>query len=92
MRPLFYYYDEEKAFTECFEYLLGRDLLIAPVLDEGATVRQVYLPEDEWTHFFTGETFEGGEAMVDAPIGMPPVFVRKDADCAKELLLMQFQD
>ncbi len=92
MRPLFYYYDEEKAFTERFEYLLGRDLLIAPVLDEGATVRQVYLPEDEWIHFFTGDTFKGGFVTVNAPIGMPPVFVRKDADCAKELRLMQFQE
>lgn len=36
MRPLFYHYDEAEAYTEKTEYLLGRDLLVAPVYEEGA--------------------------------------------------------
>ena len=77
MRPLFYYYDEERAYTERFEYLLGRDMLVAPVLDEGATTREVYLPKDHWVHFFTKEEYEGGVVTVDAPLGQIPVFIRK---------------
>jgi len=76
IRPLFYHYDEEKAYTEKSQYLLGRDVLVAPVLKEGATSRQVYFPDDTWIHLFTGKRYEGGVTEVDAPIGFPPVFMR----------------
>ena len=79
MRPLFYHYDEPRAFTEKYEYLLGRDVLAAPVIVEGAAVREVYLPEDRWVHLFTGREYGGGTHEVPAPIGQPPVFVRRDA-------------
>ncbi|HAQ52734.1 MAG TPA: alpha-glucosidase, partial [Lachnospiraceae bacterium] len=52
MRPLFYHYDEPRAYTESLEYLLGRDILVAPVIDKGATTKTVYLPEDEWVHLY----------------------------------------
>lgn len=80
MRPLFYHYDENRAYDEMTEYLLGRDLLVAPVLKEGATGRECYLPKDKWVHFFTGKEYEGGSVWVDAPIGQPPVFIRKDSE------------
>ena len=54
MRPLFYHYDEKPAYTEKTEYLLGRDLLVAPVYEEGTKKRQVYLPKDVWVHLFDG--------------------------------------
>ena len=86
MRPLFYHYDEEKAYEEMTEYLLGKDLLVAPVYEKGRTSRSVYLPNDAWVHLFTKKEYVGGTYVIDAPIGYPPVFVRKDSDCAKELL------
>ena len=79
MRPLFYHYDEEKAYTVSDEYLLGRDILVAPVLKKGAVSRTVWLPEDEWTHYFTGKEYKGGEYVIEAPIGTPPVFIRKSS-------------
>ena len=86
MRPLFYHYDEEKAYEEMTEYLLGKDLLVAPVYEKGRTSRSVYLPNDAWVHLFTKKEYVGGTHVIDAPIGYPPVFVRKDSDRAKELL------
>ena len=80
MRPLFYHYDEDPAYTERTEYLLGRDILVAPVLKKGADSREVWLPEDRWIHLFTGEEFRGGTHTVPAPVGTPPVFVRADSD------------
>lgn len=80
MRPLFYHYDEEAAYEDSTEYLLGRDILVAPVLTEGVSGRECYLPQDEWTHFFTGESYRGGNVWVQAPIGQPPVFVRKNSE------------
>lgn len=79
MRPLFYHYDEAEAYTEKTEYLLGRDLLVAPVYEEGAKSRKVYLPSDGWINIFDGKEYAGGHMIVEAPIGKPPVFVRKDS-------------
>jgi alpha-glucosidase len=83
IRPLFYHYDEEKAYTESEEYLLGRDILVAPVIKEGVTERTVYLPKDEWIHLFSGKEFKGGTITVESPVGEPPVFIRKESDANK---------
>lgn len=64
-------YDEEDAF------LLGDGVLVAPVLDQGATERTVYLPHvpGGWTDFWTGATYAGGaKVTVPAPLGRCPVF------------------
>lgn len=79
IRPLFYHFDEPEAYKIKTEYLLGEDLLVAPIIVEGATSRRVYLPEGEWIHLFTGKSYNGGKYRIDAPIGEPPVFVRKDS-------------
>ena len=79
MRPLFYHYEEEPAFREKTEYLLGRDILVAPILQQGAASRRVWLPEDRWVHLFTEEEYEGGSYDIEAPVGTPPVFIRKDS-------------
>ena len=79
MRPLFYHYDEAEAYTEKTEYLLGRDLLVAPVYEEGAKSRTIYLPSDGWVNIFDGKEYAGGHMIMEAPIGKPPVFVRKDS-------------
>ncbi len=79
VRPLFFYYDEEPAYTEAYEYLLGRDILVCPVLRPGAKDRQVYLPEDEWIHLWTGKEYQGGTVTVPAELGEIPVFIRKES-------------
>lgn len=86
MRPLFYHYNEPRAYTESLEYLLGRDILVAPVIDKGATTKTVYLPDDNWVHLYSGKEFDGGMVLVGAPIGEPPVFIRKDSEKFDELM------
>lgn len=77
MRPLFLHYPaEERAYTEPYEYLLGPDILVAPVVEEGASERTLYLPDDHWVHLWSGRKYGGGEVTVAAPIGEPPVFYR----------------
>ena len=85
MRPLFYHYDEERAYTEKSEYLLGRDVLVAPVLRKGAVSRRVWLPKDRWVHLFTGKEYSGGSFEVDAPVGTPPVFVRYESESFEDI-------
>ncbi len=63
------------------EFLFGPDLLVAPVLHEGARSRKVYLPVGpRWTDAWTGEGIEGGRWItVDAPLDRIPLFLRGDA-------------
>lgn len=86
MRPLFYHYDEEAAYDEMTEYLLGRDVLVAPIMKEGTSRRTCYLPEDVWVHVFSGQEYKGGNIQVEAPMGQPPVFVRKDSKDYEQLM------
>jgi alpha-glucosidase len=59
------------------QFLLGRDVLVAPVLEAGATHRDVWLPEGQWVSWQTGEVVEGGCVWaVAAPLGRTPIFVR----------------
>lgn len=77
MRPLFYHYDEKALWEIKYAYLLGRDLACYPVVVQGQTVKELYLPEDEWVHLFTGKEYRGGRCSVSCSIGCPPVFYRK---------------
>jgi alpha-glucosidase len=77
MRPLFLSFEEdEKAWTIKDEYLLGPDLLAAPVIEEGATRRLVHLPAGSWMHLWSGRLYSGGDAEIAAALGEPPVFAR----------------
>ena len=62
--------------TTLFEYMLGNDMVIAPVVDEGAVTRRVTLPAGEWTDLYTGERHPGGSFIAQAPLGRIPVFFR----------------
>lgn len=80
-RPLFVHYPEDRsAYQIQTEYLFGRELLVAPVLEKEVCKWQVYLPQDSWVHLWSGAEFGGGEHLVDAPIGCPPVFYRKESE------------
>ncbi|MBU0954762.1 MAG: alpha-glucosidase [Spirochaetes bacterium] len=83
MRPLFLHYEQDcQAWLLKDQYLYGRDLLVAPVWQEGAAERQVHLPQDNWVHLWTGQKFSGGEYAVPAPLGLPPVFWRASSKWA----------
>ena len=82
MRPLFF--DEgadERAYErDNFSYLLGEELLVAPVVKSGEQTRRVYLPRGAWVHLWSGERFTGGEITVEAPMGKIPVFYREGCE------------
>ena len=59
------------------QFMLGDSLLVAPVVEEGAVTRSVYLPPGTWFDVWWGASLEGGRTVeVAAPIGRPPVFSR----------------
>ena len=86
MRPVWYYDRDPALLAVDDEYLLGRDLLVAPVLEEGAVSRKVLLPEGRWVHLFTGAVCGGGAVLAEAPLGEPPVFLKEGSAWADKLL------
>lgn len=59
------------------QFLVGDALLVAPVVEEGATMRRLYLPQGDWFDVWSGARREGGAwVTVAAPVGRPPVFAR----------------
>jgi len=86
MRPLWAEYPADPAtFTLEGQYLIGAALLVAPVLEEGATSVQVYFPAGRW-YDTTDNTLVTGplSATVQAPIDKTPVFQRGGAIIARK--------
>ena len=85
LRPLWFNYPTDfNVYDPPFgldEFLVGDDLLVAPVLQQGATERGVYFPKgDAWLDWWTGARHEGGTgASVPAPLGRLPLFIRAGA-------------
>ncbi|PKR77826.1 glycosyl hydrolase family 31 [Halalkalibacillus sediminis] len=80
MRSLLIEYPEDKNVEGLYdEYLFGDSLLIAPVIEEGAVSRKVYLPEGTWFDFWTGEKFLGPITIeAEAGVDQIPVYVRSN--------------
>ncbi|HEX8458103.1 MAG TPA: glycoside hydrolase family 31 protein [Pyrinomonadaceae bacterium] len=85
MRPLWFNYPTDyntyaPALT-AEQFLLGNDLLVAPVVVPGATSRAVYFPKgDAWIDWWTGARYAGGTtAEIDAPLSRLPLFARAGA-------------
>ena len=77
LRPLVYEWPEDSNVLYCQdEYLLGNDLLVAPLLEENAHSREVYLPQGTWTDFFSGKIYAGNQTIVIDAGDKLPVFTR----------------
>jgi alpha-glucosidase/alpha-D-xyloside xylohydrolase len=78
MRALWLHYpDDPIAVARGDEYLWGRSLLVAPVVEPGATSRKVYLPRGAWFDFWTGEQVAGGhEISRKVDLETMPLYVR----------------
>ncbi len=69
-----------------YQYLLGDALLVAPVVEPGATDWEVYLPAGRWVDLWTGAAVEGGRRVTRAvPLEIIPVFRRADAEEVPDL-------
>jgi alpha-glucosidase (family GH31 glycosyl hydrolase) len=64
MRSLWLHYPDDPRAVACGDqYLLGRNLLVAPVVEPGAAGRRIYLPVGDWYDFWTGERLGGGREI-----------------------------
>jgi alpha-glucosidase len=78
LRPLVYDYQYDPTVRDLDDqYLLGSDLLVAPVTRPGQTARQVYLPAGRWYDWYGGEPLDGGQfVLVPTPMEHIPLYAR----------------
>jgi alpha-glucosidase len=80
-RPLVLnYQDDPNTYNLDDEFMIGNDLLVAPVLKPDVTRRLVYLPKGSWYDYWTNKKYLGGTMIAaDAPLETVPMFVRAGA-------------
>ena len=84
VRPLVWDYPGDPHFTNCVDaWMFGDYLLVAPVVEQGQTTKEIYLPAGEWIDYFRGDRLKGGRVVsysVDATNWLDiPLFVKKGA-------------
>jgi alpha-glucosidase (family GH31 glycosyl hydrolase) len=81
IRSLWIHYPvDSMAVARGDEYLFGRDILVAPVVEKGVSSRTLYLPRGVWYDFWTQEKLEGGRE-ISRPVDLKtmPLYVRAGA-------------
>ena len=81
MRALWLHYpDDPAAVARGDQFLWGRDILVSPVVEKGASNRRLYLPRGTWFDFWSEERIEGGRE-IDRKVDLEtlPLHVRTGA-------------
>jgi alpha-glucosidase (family GH31 glycosyl hydrolase) len=81
MRPLYFDWpQDESVWDHPLQWMLGDDILVSPVTEEGASDWTSYLPAGRWVDAWTGEPVDGGTTITrPSPIDEIPVYVRAEA-------------
>ncbi len=81
--PYIHYEKDENLHKLTYQYMFGRDMMIAPVYKPGRRSWRVYLPDDRWMHMCTGKEYKKGWHRISSPIGQPPAFYRAQSEFCK---------
>ncbi|MGQ1889552.1 glycoside hydrolase family 31 protein [Thermophagus sp. OGC60D27] len=82
MRAMFLEYpDDPETQNLQTQFMFGKELLVAPVLEEAASVKRVYLPQGKWFDYHDPRISYDGEQWIDFPVTLEsiPLFVRQGA-------------
>ena len=85
--PFIHYWDDPEARRLEYQFMVGPELMVAPILDPGKKKIDIYLPRGRWVHLWSGETHgspeKGIHSEVEAPIGEPAVFYREESEAGR---------
>lgn len=77
MRPMFFEYpDDQVCYTLSEQYMFGNDIIFAPIVNQGQTEKQVYIPDGEWILLKEKQTYTKGSYTIHAEIDEFIAFVR----------------
>jgi len=79
MRALFMDFGHDRKVLDIKDqYMFGKAIMVAPVVNQGQTKRNVYLPEgSDWYDFWTNELYSGGQVIeAEAPLDRLPLYVK----------------
>lgn len=78
MRPLLLSYEKDCMVHEINdEFMVGENILVAPVLEQGMKFRAVYLPEGNWIDYWTKEVIIGGQVVIKkTPLDICPIYIK----------------
>jgi alpha-D-xyloside xylohydrolase len=89
VRALFIEYpDDPGSWLVDDEYLFGSSILVAPLLEEGATARNVYLPPGTWIDYQSGTNYSGGWQKIQAG-KIPIIMLMRDGTVIPRIQLAQ---
>lgn len=79
--PMFYYNHED---LNCLrindQVMIGENMILSPILQQGKTHRSVYLPKGNWINYFTNQKFKGGKFYdIELNIDQLGLFIKEDA-------------
>ena len=85
--PFIHYPGDPEVYDLDYQFMVGSEFMVAPVLDPGENEVEVYLPAGRWVHAWTGEVYgsskNGVYETVHAPIGEPAVFYQEGSEVGR---------
>ena len=85
--PFVHYPHDPEVYDLDYQFMVGADFMVAPVLDPGEEEVEVYLPAGRWVHLWSGKEYgspeEGVYETVRAPIGEPAVFYKEGSEAGR---------
>ncbi|HET7479905.1 MAG TPA: alpha-glucosidase [Rubrobacteraceae bacterium] len=86
--PFLEYPEDPEVYGLEYQFMVGSEFMVAPVLDPGEETVEVYLPAGRWVHLWTGKRYgsrgKGVHVTVDAPIGEPAVFFKEGSSAGRD--------
>ena len=85
--PYLNFPQDKNTYNLKYQFMLGKDLLVLPVIKKGADKVKGYFPEGTWKDIFTGETVKGGKYhTVSAPLGEPAAYVKDGGRWSEKII------
>jgi alpha-glucosidase len=85
--PFIHYPEDPEVYGLEYQFMIGEDLMVAPVLDPGEEAVELYLPAGRWVHLWSGRAYGSAERgvyeTVPAPLGEPAVFYKKGSEAGE---------
>jgi len=86
--PFTHYPADPKVYSLEYQFMVGIEFMVAPVLDPGEKSVEVYLPTGMWVHLWSGRRHgsldNGVYETVGAPIGIPAVFYKEGSEAGRQ--------